>query len=208
MILLSSSLPTKRLSKFSTTVQFQSQSGSPYTLTSGRDLNGDSILAERPALLSGVGGASCTGGTLIYKPAYGCFNLAPAPGTALGRNTARGPSQTNIMNFQLSRSWILNPDKEVAGKEAMVTVPGPGGTMVTVPASLVGNMGNPSGAGKRKYNLTFSLNVRNPLNHPTYSTPSGDLSSPFFGVYRTLANNFGPSGTFNRQVMLQLRMNF
>jgi hypothetical protein len=113
------------------------------------------------------------------------------------------------MNFQLSRSWVLNPGKEVAGgKEAMITVPGPGGTMVTVPASMMGNMGN-GGAGKRKYNLTFSLNVRNPLNHPTYATPSGDLSSPYFGVFRSLANQFGPSGgTFNRQVMLQMRMNF
>jgi hypothetical protein len=209
MILLNTSLPTKRLSKFSTSIQFQSQSGSPYTITSGRDLNGDSIFGERPGLLSGVGAASCAGGTVAFKPAFGCFNLVPAPGTALGRNSARGPSQTNIMNFQLSRSWVLNPDKEGAGgKEAMITVPGPGGTMVTVPASMMGNMGN-AGAGKRKYNLTFSLNVRNPLNHPTYATPSGDLSSPYFGVFRSLANQFGPSGgTFNRQVMLQLRMNF
>ncbi|HXJ40652.1 MAG TPA: TonB-dependent receptor [Bryobacteraceae bacterium] len=209
MILLSTSLPGKRLSKFSTTMQFQSQSGSPYTITSGRDLNGDSILAERPGLLAGLDATSCAGGTLIYKPAFGCFNLVPAPGTALGRNTARGPSQTNIMNFQLSRSWVLNPAKETAGKDAMVTVPGPGGTMIAVPASMIGNMGNPGGAGKRRYNVTFSINVRNPLNHPTYSTPSGDLSSPYFGVFRTLANPFGSaSPTFNRQVMLQVRLNF
>jgi hypothetical protein len=73
-------------------------------------------------------------------------------------------------------------------------------------------LGGPS-AAKRKYNLTFSVNALNPLNHTTYAPPGGDLSSPFFGVYRatTNPNSFGPgilANTYNRQVTIQLRVNF
>ena len=41
--------------------------------------------------------------------------------------------------------------------------------------------------------------------------PSGDLSSPYFGEYRSLAGNFGPIGAssaYNRKVSFQLRFTF
>jgi len=201
-IILNTPLPTKHLSKFSLSTQIQLQSGTPYNITSGRDLNGDSFITERPGLMPGAASASCAGATLIYKPGFGCFNLAPAPGTSIGRNFGRGPSQSSIAYASLSRTWVLNPTKEVAGKEAMITVPGPGGTSVQVPASMM-NMGA-SGTGKRKYNLTFSINAQNPLNHTTYTAPGGDLSSPYFGVFRS--NSF--AATWNRQVSMQLRLAF
>jgi len=63
----------------------------------------------------------------------------------------------------------------------------------------------------KKYNLTLSASVRNFINHPSYAAPSGDLSSPYFGQYRSLAG-FGPLGssntTYNRKVDLQLRLQF
>jgi hypothetical protein len=40
-------------------------SGSPYNITTGRDTNGDSIAAERPALLATVSRSASTGGSLI-----------------------------------------------------------------------------------------------------------------------------------------------
>lgn len=203
VFLISSPLPTKYLSKFSLTLQAQFQSGTPYNIIVGRDLNGDSIIAERPSLAPGVTAANCASGTLLYEPGFGCFNLAPAPGTSIERNFARGPAQENIAYASLSRTWVLNPDKGEQGKEAMVTVNGPGGTSIQVPASLAGRANTPAGGG-RKYNLTFSVNSQNPLNHTTYSVPSGDLSSPFFGVFRS--TSFG--STWNRQVSLQLRLNF
>jgi hypothetical protein len=202
VFLISTPLPTKYLSKFSLTMQAQFQSGTPYNLIVGRDLNGDSIISERPGLLP-IGAASCAGGSLLYEPAFGCFNLAPAPGTAIGRNFARGPAQENIANVQLSRTWVLNPGKGEQAKDGLVTVNGPGGTVIQVPASLAGRANTPAGGG-RKYNLTLVINSQNPLNHTTYSVPSGDLSSPFFGVFRS--NSYGT--TWNRQVSLQLRLNF
>ena len=62
----------------------------------------------------------------------------------------------------------------------------------------------------KKYNLTLSAMARNVLNRPNYSPPSGDLSSPFFGAYRSLAG-FGPFGTpstYNRRIDIQLRLQF
>jgi hypothetical protein len=203
VFLISSPLPTKYLAKFSVTLQASFQSGTPYNIIVGRDLNGDSIIAERPGLTAGGSAASCVGETLLYEPSFGCFNLAPAPGTAIGRNFARGPSQENLAYAQISRTWVLNPDKGEQGKEAMVTVNGPGGTSIQVPASLAGRPNTP-GAGGRKYNLTLSINSQNPLNHTTYTVPSGDLSSPFFGAFRS--TSYG--STWNRQVSAQLRLTF
>jgi hypothetical protein len=204
VIIFMTPLPTKRLSKFNLTLQASFQSGTPYNITAGRDINGDSIISERPSLLTNIGAGGCSGGTLLFKPEFGCFDLNPAPGTAIGRNSGRGPSLANISYASLSRSWVLNPGKEGAAKVGMVTVPGPGGTMVTVPASMVGGAFNTPGGPKRKYTLTFSVNAQNPLNHTTYLVPGGDLSSPYFGVFRT--TSFG--STWNRQVSLQLRLAF
>ena len=202
VLFLSTPLPTKRLSKFSLSLNVQAQSGTPYNITTGQDLIGDSFLTERPSLMPGLTAATCNGGQLIYETAFGCFNLNPAPGTSIMRNYGRGPSQANLSYISLSRTWVLNPDKEVAGKESMVTVPGPGGTSIQVPASMIGT--GASAGAKRKYNLTFSINSQNPLNHTTYTVPSGDLSSAYFGVFRS--TSYG--STWNRQVSLQLRLNF
>jgi hypothetical protein len=189
--------------KFTLTPQFSASSGAPYNITAGRDLNGDTIISERPSLLPGVSAANCAGGTLIYKPDFGCFNVDPAPGTAIGRNFARGPASVNIVYAQLSRNWILGAKKkETAAGGGTTTVSGPGGTTITAPTALVGG---PNTSASRTYTLNFSIAAQNPLNHVTYAPPSGDLSSPYFGVYRSITSG---GNTFNRQISLQLRLSF
>jgi hypothetical protein len=203
---MSTPLPTKRLASFSFSAQLTLQSGPPYNITTGRDPNLDNALTQRPSLMPSVTAANCTGGSLIFEPAFGCFNLSPPAGTSIERNYARGPSQNSIAYASLSRTWVLNPKKEVAGKESMVNVPGPGGTTIQVPASMIGNGG---GAGARKYSVTLSINAQNPLNHPTWAPPSGDLSSPYFGAYRTLGGGFfGGTATYCRLVSAQFRFSF
>jgi hypothetical protein len=182
--------------------QFQASSGVPYNITTGRDLNGDTIIAERPSLVAGVSPAACTGGTLTYKPEFGCFNLSPAPGTSITRNFARGPAQVNLQYLSIARTWIVG-GKETAAQGGLVTVQGPGGTTAQVPASMAGALGGAPGPG-RKYNLTLSLNAQNPLNHTTYTAPSGDLSSPFFGIFRSTSLG----STWNRQISTELRLAF
>ena len=63
----------------------------------------------------------------------------------------------------------------------------------------------------RRYTLTLGVNAMNALNHPNYAAPSGDLSSPYFGVSRSLGGGFGPiggSGAYNRKIDVQLRFGF
>lgn len=200
-------------------------SGSPYNITTGRDVNGDSLTTERPALLN-LGAAACTGTNLIYESGYGCFNLTPTPGTAISRNSGRGPGTFNF-NLRVTRTWGFGSRGEVAGPggpEMVMRGPGGGGPPPGGgPGGGGGGMrggGGPGGGGPggffgggntaKKYNVTLALNIRNLLNHPNYGAPSGDLSSPFFGEYRSLAG-FGPFGgnsTYNRKIDIQLRFSF
>jgi len=118
------------------------------------------------------------------------------------------------LSLRVARSWAFGN----RGESGLANGSGPigmggarGGGMP--PGGMPGG-GPPSGmfgaASGKKYNLTLSISARNALNHPNFSPPSGDLSSPFFGVYRGLAG-FGPFGnptTYNRKIDLQLRLQF
>lgn len=194
-------------------------SGTPYNITTGIDSNGDGYTSERPALLAGLDRATCAGGSLVYSAGIGCFDLNPAPGVAtIGRNSARGPANFNV-SLRLARTWSFGGQGESGPAESgpppgMGGVrgggpppgggPGPGGPGGGPPAGMFGAM-----SGKR-YNLTLSASARNILNHPNFAAPSGDLSSPFFGEYRSLAG-FGPfagNSTYNRKIDVQLRFTF
>ncbi|HEY3441063.1 MAG TPA: carboxypeptidase regulatory-like domain-containing protein [Paludibaculum sp.] len=207
-------------------------SGNPYNITTGRDTNGDGFTAERPSLVADATSGTCTGGNFVYAPGMGCFNLNPAAGTAIGRNFARGPS-TFTLNLRMSRSWAFGNRGESG-----VADPGPGGPGGGGPppgggmgGGMRGGGGPPPGGGMgggmrgggpggmfggsssgKKYNLTLSASANNVLNHANYGAPSGDLSSPYFGQYRSLAGGFGPMGggssTYNRKIDLQLRFTF
>jgi hypothetical protein len=206
---------------------FTANSGAPYNITTGRDTNGDGFTNERPALLA-LAAPQCTGGSLVYENGFGCFDLNPAPGTSIGRNFARGPSSATL-NLRLARTWSFGKRMETTDNGQPRGMRGPeGGFGGGGPRRGPGGGGPPMGGGMRgggpggpggfgggntgmKYNLMFSISARNALNHPNYAAPSGDLSSPYFGQYRSLGGGFGPFGTsstFNRRLDLQLRLTF
>ena len=56
------------------------------------------------------------------------------------------------------------------------------------------------------YELVFSVNARNVLNHPNFGNPNGNLSSPLFGKSTSLAGGQGVTGT--RRLDLQVRFGF
>jgi hypothetical protein len=197
-------------------------SGMPYNITTGRDTNGDSFTAERPALLAGVGQAACQGPDLFYSAQFGCFSLNPAPGTQIPRNFARGPANVTL-NLRLARTWGFGNRGETAANEPRPPMgdgprpgggpgaggPPPGGGPPMGGGRGMGGMFGGVSTGKR-FNVTLSAMVRNLLNTANFAPPSGDLSSPFFGEYRSLAG-FGPMGgasTYNRREDLQLRLTF
>jgi hypothetical protein len=200
-LLLGSSLPLPL--KFSISPFFLVQSGTPYNITTGIDSNGDGFASDRPALMAGLSAASCSGGDLFYAASFGCFNLNPAAGTTvIGRNSARGPATVNL-GLRLARTWSFGGSGESGPAQGQMGPPPGGGGG--------GGRGGPGGSGPppgggpppgafgamtgRKYNLTLSLNARNALNHPNHAAPNGDLTSPYFGEYRSLA---GPARTIAR----------
>jgi len=214
--------------KISVSPFITASSGAPYNITTGRDTNGDSITAERPSLVA-LGATQCVGRDYYFTPAFGCFNLNPAPGTAISRNYARGPAAFN-MNLRVNRTWTIGGKGEApSGMGGMMMGggppgggmggggmrggggPPPGAVMTTPPPGMMG-AASANQAPSRRYTITLGLNASNILNHVNYAAPSGDLGSPFFGQYRSLAGGFitmSPGGgTYNRKLDIQLRFGF
>jgi hypothetical protein len=202
--------------KFSVMPFLNASSGAPYNITTGLDPYGDGNTNQRPALVSGLNGNSCNGTSLIYEAGFGCFNLNPAPGTSIERNSARGPVNFGL-NLRLSRSWSFGSIRELGMPSGFP----PGGPPPGPPPGA--GPGGPPGGGPgggpppglfggslRRYSVQLSISANNILNHPSYATPSGDLTSPYFGQYRSLSS-FGPGGTastYDRKIDVQLRFTF
>lgn len=211
-------------------------SGAPYNVTIGRDLNGDGFASERPGLLA-LDATACVGTSLAYRTGYGCFDLNPAPGSAIGRNAFVGPANASL-NLRVARTWSFGSRGESGVQPGAMGGPGGPGGGGPPPGGGPGG-GGPGGGGPppgmggggpggpgggpggspggmsgsssgKKYNLTLSASARNLFNTVNYSSPSGDISSPYFGEYRGLAG-FGPfagNTTYNRKIDIQLRLTF
>ena len=111
---------------------------------------------------------------------YGVFDLAPLPGqTIIPRNYGAGPAQF-AANLRLAKTITIGEEKKAGG--------GAGKT------------------GRDPYEITFSVQARNLLNHPNLALPVGNLSSPLFGRSTSLTGGQGLSG--NRRLDMQIKFSF
>jgi len=79
------------------------QSGRPFNITLGRDINGDTFNTERPALAPA--GANCSDVLNFKCTPYGNFKLTFGPGDVMiPRNYAEGPGSTTV-NLRVSKTW-------------------------------------------------------------------------------------------------------
>jgi hypothetical protein len=185
---------------------FFANSGQPYNITTGLDPNNTGSPAARPALLTGVAASSCSGANLMYAAGFGCFDLKPAAGApAIGRNFARGPSAVNVA-LRLARTWAFGG--EGRSGPAQQTSGGAGHTAGSGPPAGMFNIDT-----GRRYSLTVSASTLNALNRANFAPPNGDLSSPYFGEYRSLGGmvvlaHGGTPSTYNRKIDLQVRFTF
>jgi hypothetical protein len=174
-------------------------SGAPYNITTGLDPGLTGSPAARPSLVPGADAAGCAGAGLVYAAPFGCFNLNPPAGTpSIGRNYGCGPAAVNLA-LRLSRTWAFGHESHSGPIDT-----GGGHGMPAPP---------PTSAATRKYNLTLSASSLNALNHANYAPPNGDLSSGYFGQYRSLGGmvvmaHGGGQAAYNRKVDLQLRFTF
>jgi hypothetical protein len=182
-------------------------SGRPFNITTGRDLNGDTVFNDRPALATDL-----TKPGVIVTP-FGAFDPNPGPGEVIiPRNFAQGPGFF-LLNMRLTKTVGFG------GKEGS-SDNGPGGPRRVAwagrgPGGGHGHDGHGGffgGGSEYKYNLSFSVSVQNLLNHVNLGTPIGNLTSPLFGESNTTAGGFGRGGgnmaAGNRRIELQMRFSF
>ncbi len=184
-------------------------SGSPFNIIVGQDLNGDSIFNDRPALASTAGP-----GGQVYVTPYGTFNSVPIPGQPITPiNYGTGPAVFSL-NLRLSKTIGLGPKVEGKGGTAQ----GGGGSAfawwwtgwpgIDGGGGQVGGPFTFGGETNHKYNLTFSVSARNLLNNVNYAPPVGNLHSPLFGTSNALAGPPFSSGSALRRIDLQMLFSF
>jgi hypothetical protein len=199
------------------------QSGRPFNITLGRDINNDTVYTERPGVVTDPTRSS------VVVTKYGSFDLNPLPGQAIiARNFAEGPGSTTV-NLRISKTFGFGKeggstaqnngrrgtDGATAGADGQqrnntmmgggMAGRGPGGGGGGAPRGGGGPGGGGGGFGGggfgggggnagSRYSLTFSLNFNNILNHVNLGNPVGNLSSRLFGQSTSTAGGFGGFG--------------
>ncbi len=194
------------------------ESGQPFNVVIGQDLNGDNQFNDRPAFASAAS-------TNVVQTRYGAFDLSPsADATRIPFNYGTGPSQFST-NLRMSKSFGIGP--RVEGGASSGGFGGPGGPGGPPPGGGPGGGGPPGGglgpgglsgrnggpprldqAVPRRYSLTFAAMARNVFNAVNLAQPVGVLESPLFGKSNALAGGFFSSPAANRNVDLQMTFNF
>jgi hypothetical protein len=203
------------------------QTGNPFNISTGQDLNGDLQLTDRPAFATA---SQCGTSQYIKCTPFGDFNLKPGPNDVIiPRNYGRGPGSFNF-NMRLSKVWgfgkeTVRPGRggggggggdRGGGMAGMIAggAGGGGGRGGGGPRGGGGGMGGGGGGGdtsNRRYSLAFSIEARNLLNHVNPGQPTGNLLSTLFGTSNSLGSGgFGPPGgqANNRRITLGLRFSF
>jgi hypothetical protein len=162
-------------------------SAPPFNITTGTDLNGDTLYLDRPAYAT-VPANPANG---IVATRWGVFNLNPVNNPGAGtviipRDLGVGYG-TIMVSGRISRTWGFGERPTPARQN------GAGGAAA-------------SGAGNKRVQLTAGIQGRNWLNHVNPGAPTGNLSSPFFGTALNLQT--GNGSTANRRLELNLRLSF
>jgi hypothetical protein len=192
------------------------ESGQPFNIVIGQDLNGDNQFNDRPVFATSAS-------TNVVQTPYGAFDLSPSANDArIPFNYGTGPSQFS-MNLRMSKTFGIGP--RVEGNAASGGFGGPGGGPPPGggpggggppggglgPGGLSGRNGGPprfDQAVPRRYSLTFAAMARNIFNAVNLAQPVGVLASPLFGKSNALAGGFFSSQAANRSIDLQLTFNF
>jgi hypothetical protein len=192
-------------------------SGAPFNIITGQDLNGDSIFNDRPSFdPSGI------------QTEWGAFNPVPAANAPrIPMNFGTSPAQFTL-NMRVGKTIGIGPRLEATGANpqqqggqngprggGMPGGPRPGGGAPG--GGGPGGMGGPRGAGgpfgggersSQRYSLTFSVNARNIFNNVNPAPPIGNLSSALFGKSTALAGGVFNTQSANRRIDLQMMFSF
>jgi hypothetical protein len=182
-------------------------SAPPFNITTGQDLNGDTIYNERPSF------AASPSEPNAVSTKWGVFDTVPVNGEKIipiDYGTGFGQFTTNL---RLSKTFSFG--KEVQGGSfGGGGGPGGGGRGRGLGPGGLSSMGSGGGmfgrptVPNRRFNLTFSVSARNIFNTVNYASPVGVLSSSYFGRAESLTGGFFSSSAANRRIDLQVRFSF
>jgi hypothetical protein len=208
--------------------------GPPFNITTGQDLNLDRQVNERPSFAGP--NADCHAETIRCTP-FGNFNLRPLPGeTIVPRNYGNSPGSLSV-NLRVGRTFqfgeIHNKSAAAAKPQGQAAAPAGGGErrggpMITPGVGDVAAMkaaangttpqrgvGGAAAPSEKRYTLNVSINFQNILNHVNLAPPVGNLLSPNFGESLAVSGSFGgfgggggSTGAGNRRIYAQVRLNF
>ncbi len=182
-------------------------SGRPFNITTGRDINQDALFTDRPAVATDLSRP----GIIVTR--YGAFDTNPtADQIIIPRNFADGPSFFSV-NLRIGKAIGFGPEIASTPRGGAAGGGGRGGGGRGGGGRGGGFGGGDSDGAAKRYNLNLSVNIQNLLNHTNLGTPIGNLSSPLFGQSNTTAGGFGGGGganlsAGNRRVELQARFSF
>lgn len=177
-------------------------SGAPFNIITGTDLNGDSFINDRPSF-----SAACASGPLptgVVSTRFGCFNTTPAANDPrIPVNYGKGPANITV-NMRVSKTFGFGEDTKKLSASSSDSGHGGGGGGGRGPG---GGLAGPRGLGNvfgpstttRRYNLTIAAMARNLFNTWNPGAPIGDLSSSRFGQSISLPGGpFSSGSTANR----------
>ena len=179
---------------------FNAHSGTRFDITTGTDLNGDTIFNDRPGYATDLSRPS------VVRTTFGNFDSVPLPGAALVPRNAGDAPALLWLDLQLRKSFHVGPRAPIQGA---------GTAASNTPGSAPGRSATKP---DRPWQLGFQIDAQNVLNHTNPGVPIGVLPTPgeplchglqtatacsYFGQSLSLANDFSPLTASNRTILVQ-----
>jgi hypothetical protein len=171
--------------RFNLSPMITASSGSPFSITTGFDENGDTNLNDRPAGLARNADLPASLYSLIPNRCLsGCRGNSPVllrdylMANFTDGVKAENPGSFNV-NLSISRTFSFGERKNANGPQGPRGFPGGGGPPPMGPGGMGGG---PFGGGGEngRFNVQLTAQITNLFNRVNYGSYSGVLGSPYF----------------------------
>jgi len=177
------------------------QSSTPFNITVGEDLDGDSIFNDRPSFATDLSRPS------VFKTKYGNFDSLPIAGqTIIPVNYGHGPGMF-LANLRIGKVFNFGPVIPDENPPPPAPAPAANKDSKTESKPAAKSSKIVKKEIERKYSLGIDVGSNNIFNHVNLGPPIGVLGSPLFGQSTSLTTIFG-SGSANRTVNLETFFRF
>jgi hypothetical protein len=163
-------------------------SGSPFSITTGFDENGDTNLNDRPSGLARNADLPASLYSLIPNSCISGCQPGGSPVLLRDYLTANFPNGVKAenpgvfnVNLSISRTFSFGQRKDAGGQQGPGGFPGGGGRPGMGPGGMGPMGGPPFGGGENgRFNVQLMAQITNLFNRVNYGSYSGVLGSPYF----------------------------